>query len=104
MERPVIVEVAIVMRTSIDRFDERLEGQGDVRVGRCQGNGKGRQRAKKMGRPDGATRRLLFAAYEQVIRAVRPTARHGHAAATAEQVEFHEVRQTAEVELTFAVV
>ena len=92
------------MRTSKDRIDERLEVQGDVWIGRCQWNTNGRQRANKMGRPVRATRRLLFAAHEQVKRAVRPAPRHGHAAAAAEQVECHEVCQTAKVDLTFAVV
>ena len=34
----MIVDVAIVMRTEIDRFDKWQEGQHDIRVGRCQRN------------------------------------------------------------------
>ena len=52
----------------------------------------------------GATRRLLFAAYEKIKGAVRPASRHAHAAATAEQVKFYEVRQAAKVDLAFAVI
>src|SRR5262249_44547644 len=91
-------------RTSIDRFYERLKGQRDVRVGRRERNRKRWQRANEMRRPDGAARRLFFAAHEQVVGAARPTAGHGHTATAAEQVELNKVCETAKVDLTFAVV
>src|SRR5262249_5205554 len=67
MERPAIVDVALVARAGVDRGDEGLEVQGDVGIGRQEGDRNGRQWLGERRRPDGAARRLLLAAPEQVV-------------------------------------
>src|SRR5437879_6319362 len=91
------------MGTGVDLCDQRLNVEGDVGIGRQEGNRDRRQRSREKGRPDLAEWRLVLTADQQVIRTVGPGAGHGHPPAASKQVNFYEVGLARQIGAAFAI-
>ena len=104
VERPRIVDVAIVARAHIDGVEKRLQCESDVRIGQSQGYGGRRQRTHIMGGPGETARSFLPTANEHIVGTIRPFVGHRHSPATPQQIDLDEVGSPFRICLTLACV